>query len=390
MRKIYTLLLVTIILSSCGDKKEQSLDAVISSNNLKKIRAKKSEIEEKQRAISAQIDSLNAAISKLDTVKKLPLVTTLIAKETVFNHYLELQGNVTTKQNVLVYPEMGGILERIYVKEGSYVKKGQTLAKINDGGLSQQLAQAETQMELAKTSFERQERLWNQKIGSEIQFLQAKTSYISQTKVVAQIKKQLERTIISAPFSGVIDDVLKEQGTVIAPGMGSEVFRIINLNNMYIEAEVPESYIKYVTKGKKAEVFFPVLGTTLQTCVRQVGNFINPNNRSFKVEIGVPNKDGNIKPNLTSKIKLNDYTNNAAYLIPQSIISENAEGQQYVYTVKEINSNNEGVAERVIIETGKTQGNVIEVLSGVTKGTQIIKEGARSVKNGQTVKVIKY
>lgn len=390
MRKIYSLILVTLILSSCGDKKVQSINVVIDSNNLEQIRAKKSEIEEKQRAITVQLDSLNAAISKLDTIKKLSLVTTFIPKETVFNHYLELQGNVTTKQNVLVYPEMGGILENIFVKEGSYVKKGQKLAKINDGGLSQQLAQAETQMELAKTSFERQERLWNQKIGSEIQFLQAKTSYIAQTKVVAQIKKQLEKTIISAPFSGVIDDVFKEQGTVVAPGMGSEVFRIINLNNMYIEAEVPESYIKNVTKGKKTEVFFPVLGTSLETTVRQVGNFINPNNRSFKVEIGVPNKKGNIKPNLTAKIKLNDYTNNQAFLIPQSIISENAEGQQYVYIIKDISTKNIGVAERIIIETGKTQGDVIEVLSGITKGSQIIEEGARSVKSGQTVKVIKY
>lgn len=390
MRKIYSLLLVTIVLSSCGDKKTQSLEAVIASQNLEQIRAKKTEFEKSVREINVKLDSLNAAISKLDTVKKLPLVTTFIAKESVFNHYLELQGNVTTKQNVLVYPEMPGIIESITVKEGQSVKKGQILAKIDDGGLSQQLAQVKTQLALSKTSFERQKRLWDQKIGSEMQFLQAKASYESQTKVVEQIKSQLSKAVITAPFSGVIDDVFKERGTVVSPGMGSELFRIINLTNMYIEAEVPESYIKNVTKGKRTEVYFPVLGKTIETTIRQVGNFINPNNRSFKVEIGVPNKNGSIKPNLTAKIKLNDYTSNEAFLIPQSIISENAEGQQYVYIVKDSNNNNEGVAERVIIETGKTQGDVIEVLSGVVKGAQIIKEGARSVRNGQTVKVIKY
>jgi RND family efflux transporter MFP subunit len=390
MRKIYSLLLVTIILSSCGDKKTQSLKAVIASQNLEQIRAKKTEIEKSVREINIQLDSLNAAISKLDTVKKLPLVTTFIAKESVFNHYLELQGNVTTKQNVLVYPEMPGIIESITVKEGQSVKKGQVLAKIDDGGLSQQLAQVKTQLALSKTSFERQKRLWDQKIGSEMQFLQAKASYESQTKVVEQIKSQVSKAVITAPFSGVIDDVFKERGTVVSPGMGSELFRIINLTNMYIEAEVPESYIKNVTKGKRTEVYFPVLGKTIETNIRQVGNFINPNNRSFKVEIGVPNKNGNIKPNLTAKIKLNDYTSNKAFLIPQSIISENAEGQQYVYIVKNSNNNNEGIADRVIIETGKTQGDVIEVVSGVIKGDQIIKEGARSVRNGQTVKIIKY
>ena len=390
MRKIYSLLLVTIILTSCGDKKTQSLKAVIASQNLEQIRAKKTEIEKSVREINIQLDSLNAAISKLDTVKKLPLVTTFIAKESVFNHYLELQGNVTTKQNVLVYPEMPGIIESITVKEGQSVKKGQVLAKIDDGGLSQQLAQVKTQLALSKTSFERQKRLWDQKIGSEMQFLQAKASYESQTKVVEQIKSQVSKAVITAPFSGVIDDVFKERGTVVSPGMGSELFRIINLTNMYIEAEVPESYIKNVTKGKRTEVYFPVLGKTIETNIRQVGNFINPNNRSFKVEIGVPNKNGNIKPNLTAKIKLNDYTSNKAFLIPQSIISENAEGQQYVYIVKNSNNNNEGIADRVIIETGKTQGDVIEVVSGVIKGDQIIKEGARSVRNGQTVKIIKY
>ncbi len=390
MRKIYSLLLVTIILSSCGDEKTQSLKAVIASQNLEQIRAKKTEIEKSVREINIQLDSLNAAISKLDTVKKLPLVTTFIAKESVFNHYLELQGNVTTKQNVLVYPEMPGIIESITVKEGQSVKKGQVLAKIDDGGLSQQLAQVKTQLALSKTSFERQKRLWDQKIGSEMQFLQAKASYESQTKVVEQIKSQVSKAVITAPFSGVIDDVFKERGTVVSPGMGSELFRIINLTNMYIEAEVPESYIKNVTKGKRTEVYFPVLGKTIETNIRQVGNFINPNNRSFKVEIGVPNKNGNIKPNLTAKIKLNDYTSNKAFLIPQSIISENAEGQQYVYIVKNSNNNNEGIADRVIIETGKTQGDVIEVVSGVIKGDQIIKEGARSVRNGQTVKIIKY
>ena len=390
MRKIYSLLLVTIVLSSCGDKKTQSLEAVIASQNLEQIRAKKTEFEKSVREINVKLDSLNAAISKLDTVKKLPLVTTFIAKESVFNHYLELQGNVTTKQNVLVYPEMPGIIESITVKEGQSVKKGQILAKIDDGGLSQQLAQVKTQLALSKTSFERQKRLWDQKIGSEMQFLQAKASYESQTKVVEQIKSQLSKAVITAPFSGVIDDVFKERGTVVSPGMGSELFRIINLTNMYIEAEVPESYIKNVTKGKRTEVYFPVLGKTIETNIRQVGNFINPNNRSFKVEIGVPNKNGNIKPNLTAKIKLNDYTSNKAFLIPQSIISENAEGQQYVYIVKNSNNNNEGIADRVIIETGKTQGDVIEVVSGVIKGDQIIKEGARSVRNGQTVKIIKY
>ena len=202
---------------------------------------------------------------------------------------------------------------------------------------------------------------------------------------VSQLKQQLGKSLIKAPFSGVIDDVFKEKGTVVAPGPGAEIFRIINLSNMYIETDVPENYIGSITKNKMVEVNFPVLGETLNSKIRQVGNFINPINRSFKVEIGVPNLNEKVKPNLTARLKLNDYTNLNAILIPQSIISENSKGQQFIYVVKK---DNETRAERLVIETGKTNGDLIEVTKNLTSGTEIIMEGARSVNNGQIVKVI--
>jgi RND family efflux transporter MFP subunit len=240
---------------------------------------------------------------------------------------------------------------------------------------------------LAKTTFERQERLWNQKIGSEIQYLQAKSNYEAQSRAVNQMKVQLEKTSVKAPFSGVIDDIITEQGSVVAPGQ-SQLMRIVSLNNMYIEVDVPENYINDVTKNKDVIVEFPVLDKVLNAKIRQAGNFINPANRSFKVEVAVPNKDKSIKPNLTAKLKINDYTNKTALLIPQSIISENANGDQYVYVVTDQNTENEAHVKRVIIQTGRTQGDVIEVLSGLEDGSEIIKEGARSVREGQTVKII--
>ncbi|MDE1207788.1 efflux RND transporter periplasmic adaptor subunit [Tenacibaculum larymnensis] len=387
MRKIYSLFAITLLLASCGGKKEQSVQDVIASNDLAKIREKKASLDTQMQTLSDEIKVLNDKISELDTNKKVPLITVLSAKEEVFDHYLELQGAVQTKQNVLIYPEMPGLLTRIYVKEGQYVKKGQTLAKIDDGGLANQLAQIEAQAALAETTYKRQKRLWEQKIGSEIQFLQAKTNYEAQTNAVSQLRRQLAKSVITAPFSGVIDDVIKEQGTVVAPGMGSEVFRIVNLKNMYIETDVPESYITSIKKGKNVEVEFPVLGEKLTSKIRQAGNFINPANRTFKVEVEVPNKDGSIKPNLTAKLKINDYSNEKAILIPQSIISENANGEQYVYVVEDL-KDQVGTAKQTIITTGKTQGDIIEVLSGIENGTKIIEEGARSVKNGQEVKVL--
>jgi len=386
MKNIFIILITALVLSSCGENKNQSVEDILASNNLEQIRKKKSELDIEKQKLSSELKQLEAKIKELDPQEKIPLVTTFAINEDVFNHYIELQGNVSTKQNLVIYPEFSGFLSHVYVKEGQHVSKGQVLGKIDDGGLSQQVAQLQIQVDLAKTTFERQERLWNQKIGSEIQYLQAKSSYQSQQKAVNQLQKQVDKTIVRAPFSGTIDDVITEQGSVVAPGQ-SQLFRIVNLKNMYIEVDVPERYISNVVSGKDVQVNFPILGKTMDAKIRQAGNFINPANRTFKIEVPVPNKDKSIKPNLTAKLKINDYTNPKAMLIPQNVISENAQGQQYVYTI--INKdNNKAKAQRVIIKTGKTQGDYIEVLSGLLHGNEIINEGARSVKDGQEVKIL--
>ncbi|SHI85271.1 efflux RND transporter periplasmic adaptor subunit [Aquimarina spongiae] len=387
MKKILTILSASLLIVSCGQDSSKSIDKIIEDGNLQALRAKRTEVVGQQQTIADQLKQLDEAIASLDTVKKLPLVTTITAKDTLFNHYLELQGNVETKQNIVLYPEMGGVLTKIYVKEGQKVSKGQLLARIDDGGLSQQLSQAEVRAQLAKTTFDRQKRLWEQKIGSEIQYLEAKTNFEAQENAVNQIKRQLAKTTVNAPFSGVIDDVITEQGSVVSPGQ-NQIIRIVNLNDMYIETEVPERYIPSVTVGKSVEVYFPVLGQTITTKIRQVGNYINPNNRSFMVEVGIPSKGGTVKPNLTAKVKINDYTNEKAILLPQSILSENAEGDQYTYVTSDKDAQNIAEAKRVIVKTGKTQGDFIEILEGVANGDAIISEGARSVKDGQKVKIL--
>ncbi|NNF19364.1 MAG: efflux RND transporter periplasmic adaptor subunit [Flavobacteriaceae bacterium] len=387
MKNVLYIPLALLLLAACGDSKEQSVDDMISDGNLETLRTRRSNISEQQRSLEADIAKLDSAIALLSDEENYPLVSTIEATVAPFNHFLELQGDVKTRQNVLVYPEMGGTLDRILVAEGQRVQKGQVLARIDDGGMSSQLGQLRTQAELAKTTFERQKRLWDQNIGSEIQYLQAKANYEAQKDAVSQAESQLGKSTIRAPFSGIVDDVIKDEGTVVAPGPGSEVFRIVNLSDMYIEVEVPERYVGSVTEGKEVKVFFPVLGDSITTKVRTTGNFINPNNRSFTVEIPVPNKQDKIKPNLTARVMINDYTNEEAILIPQSIISENAEGEQYTYLAADPENGN-AIARRSIITTGLTQGNEVEILSGLKAGDQVIKEGARSVKDGQKVELL--
>ena len=388
MKNIYLLVFAAIVLNACSNKKELSLEEILATNNVDQITLKKIKIDSDLQELTANLNKLNRKLNSLNKDKNTPLITTFKAQEEVFTHFIELQGNVQTKQNVLVYPEMPGILNKVYVKEGQKVNKDQILATIDDGGLSQQLLLLKSNEQLAKTTFERQKRLWDQQIGSEIQYLQAKTSYNSQKNATRQLKKQLGKFTIRAPFSGIIDNVFKEKGTVVAPGPGAEIFRIINLSNMYIETDVPESYISSIKKNKMVEVNFPILGRSYDTSIRQVGNFINPSNRTFRIEVGIPNLDGEIKPNLTAKLRLNDYSNSNAILIPQSIISENAKGQQFIYVVKDNKEKNQVYAERLVIETGKTNGDFIEVTKNLDANVEVILEGARSVNNGQVVKVI--
>ena len=386
MKQIFTILIASLLIISCGGEKN-STASVIENGTLEQLRSKRTELVQQADALNKELTLIDDAIGKKDDNHKLTLITVIAAKDTVFNHYLELQANVQTKENIVLNAEMGGILQQVYVTEGQSVTKGQTLGRVDDGGMSSQLAQMETQAALAKTTFERQQNLWNQKIGSEIQFLQAKTSYNAQLKAVAQMKSQLAKTVIRAPFTGTIDDVITEKGSVVGPG--TPIMRIVSLNNMYLEAEVPEKNISSVKKGSEVIVNFPVLGESLNTKVTQVSNYINPENRSFNIQVAVPNKNGKIKPNLTSKIQIKDYSNPKAITVPISIISENADGEQYLYIAENADKGGNAIAKKIIIKTGQSQNGSIEITEGIKDGDQIINEGARSVKDGQKVSIIK-
>lgn len=390
MKHTYTLFIALLLITTACSKETTTEDikALVATNDMKAIKDMKTEISKKHKTLEQQMHVLDSAIQSKGTDQSYPLISTIKVKEEIFNHYLELQGDVQTKQNVLINPEMAGTLLDIYVSEGEHVKKNQLLAQIDAGGMENQLAQLKTQLSLAKTTFERQKNLWDQEVGTEIQFLQAKANYEAQQQSVNQLKATLDKYQIRAPFSGIIDNVIKEQGTVVAPGPGSEIFRIVNLSKMYVEVPVPETYLDAVTVGKSVMVFLPVLGDTIMTKVKQTGNFIDPANRSFLVEIDVPNESGRIKPNLTAKVQINDYQKSEAILIPQSIISENAEGEQYAYLAVKKNADNVATAKRSIITTGKAQGDLIEVLSGIKVGQEIITEGARSVRDDQKVKIL--
>ena len=385
MKNIIARLALSLVLVSCGEQDSTSVEAVIENGNLVEMKAKKEQVLASYDSIGKLIAELDKAISKKDTLKKAPLVTTMIVQDTLFEHFIDIQGDVQTKENILIYPEFQGVLTRVYVNEGDKVRKGQILAKIDDGGLSSQVAQMEAQYQLAKTTFERQERLWNQNIGSEIQYLEAKTNKESMQSSLNQLRSQLGRSTVRAPFSGEIDEIVTDQGQVVSPG-GQALMRIVNLSDMYVKASVPENYLGSVKKGTQVKVTFPALNRSMDAAVKSVGNYINPNNRTFDVEIDVPNKDKSIKPNLVAKLEINDYSKENTILIPSNIIQENSKGDKYVFVVVTDEDDNMKV-NKIQIETGMKYDGQVEVLSGLKNEDVIVKDGALTLKDGAIIEV---
>jgi len=375
-----------ILVVSCGPKNSKSTEEILATNDYTLIQKRKGEIKTQINDLKFELNRLDNVIEKIDTDKNLFLVSAIKLKPKKFSHFLNFQGSLDTDQNVVIYPELPGLLKDIYVKQGDKVKKGQIIAKISDNGLTDQLEQLKLQRNLAKTTFERQKKLWDQKIGSEIQYLQAETNFKGLEKKISQMRDQEGKTRILAPFDGTIDDVIADIGSNLAPGL-TPILRIINIEQMKVSAEIPEIHIPYIKQNKNVKIYVPILDKQILGKISSVGNFINPNNRSFSIEIKLLNKSNELKPNMTVSLEINDYQNKSAILIPSEDILEDEEGNFYVYKLV-IDSNENYKSNKVMIQKGKSYNNMTEIKSGLEENDLIIDDGLRQVEDEQIVKVI--
>lgn len=387
MKKFIALLsLVSFI--QCGSSDKKNVSEIIATGTLEEIQLQKTAHVKTINQLEKELEQLNASLQSKDKTQKFVLVGSVELKEEFYQHSVSFQGSIETDKNILIYPEIPGLLKKIHVSEGQKVTQGTLLAEISDGGLRDQLEQLKLQLKLAKTTFERQQRLWKQKIGSEIQFLQAKTNYLSIEKSVSQMKDQVAKTKITAPFDGVIDHIVADRGSNLTPGM-TPIIRIINLDQMKVAAEIPEIHLPNIHTNTSALVSVPVLGTQYEERVSVVGNFINPNNRSFRVEISLDNKEQMLKPNMTALIEVNDYNNPKAVLVSIKNILENQAGASYVYKLVEEDAAQKTYrVEKTFVKLGKSSNNKVEILSGLQAGDRIVEDGIRLVKDQQLVKNI--
>ena len=378
-------LILFIIVSIVSCENIPTLKTVLESNDMEQIKLKRKEIAASQQDLINKLQIIDNKLEKLNTNPQLPIVKVVTVYAVKFDHFIQVQGSVKSDELINIFPEFSGVIKNIYVKSGDIVKKGQSLIKIDDGGLKEQLSQLEIRFELTKTTFERQKRLWDQKIGSEIKFLETKSIYEIQKQGINQLKRQIKKTLIEAPFSGTIDNVVAKKGEVVYPGK-SNLMMLLNLSNLYIESNVPEKYISTISSGNKAVVHFPLLNKTILTTVRQSGNYINPINRTFKIEMDIKKNNLNIKPNLNSKVNINDYSNKEALMINQNFISIDSNNKEYVY--KMYNKNNKTYVSKTSIVTGKNDGVNVEVLSGLNSSDKIVSEGIRKLVDNAQVQII--
>ena len=388
MKKTIISLSFSFLLVACGQETEKIVSSITSNKGtLDELQIQKANYTLQIKGLTLALDSLNQKLEKISGSQKRVLVTALEIKPQIFNHTIEIQANIKTRKNLQLFPEFGGRLNQILVKEGQEVKKGTLLAVIDDAGLQDQLDQMKLQLELVKTTFERTQRLWDQKIGSEMMYLEAKTRFKSQQKQVARMRNQLSKTRIYAPFSGVIDEIIARKGSALTPGM-TPIMRIVNLDNMYVESDVPENYLANITKGSFAKVSIPVLNETQNTLVRQTGNFIQPNNRTFRVEAPIKNPTGMIKPNLNARISIVDYSNPEALMIPFRVIRENAKGDSFVFILTGQEQDNEYITEQRFVTLGMSKNELVEITKGLNTEDLIVDEGVSLLVTGQKVKRI--
>ena len=388
MKKTIIFLNFLLLLLACGQETEKTVSSITANKDtLDELQIQKTIYTRQINELSLALDSLNQKLEKISGSQKRVLVTAIEIKPQIFNHTIEIQANIKTRQNLQLFPEFGGRLNQILVKEGQEVKKGTLLAVIDDAGLQDQLDQMKLQLQLVKTTFERTQRLWDQKIGSEMMYLEAKTRFKSQQKQVAQMRNQLSKTRIYAPFSGVIDEIIARKGSTLTPGM-TPIMRIVNLDNMYVESDVPENYLANITKGSLAKVSIPVLNETQNTVVRQTGNFIQPDNRTFRVEAPIKNPTGMIKPNLNARLSIVDYSNPEALMIPFRVIRENAKGDSFVFILTGQEQDNEYITEQRFVTLGMSKDELVEITKGVNTKDLIVDEGVSLLVTGQKVKRI--
>ncbi len=364
MKHTFPLLIAFFAITACSqvDKKAQ----------LEKLKSQQADLQ-------TQIDSLQAQINRESkTTQEADLVMVTPMKATIFTHYIEVQAKVDGEDDVMVSAQTPGVVKTVNVKVGDQVSKGSVLATIDDQVYQKSMDELQSARDFANTVFKKQKALWDQKIGTEIQYLTAKNNLESLDKKLATVREQLDMTRIKSPIAGTVDQMELKVGQAVSPGMPG--VRVVNFSKLKVKGEIAEAYVNRVNKGDAVEVVFPDLNKTINAHLSYSGKAIDAMNRTFKVEVNVDGAGRDLNPNMVAVMRVSDYTNTKAYILPISVVQSGTDGS-YVFVMEN------GKAVKRTVKAGQTYNGNIEIMDGLKDGDNVITTGYQSLIDNQPVKL---
>lgn len=381
MKNNYLIIALTVLAVACGAPADDNQNLEAKKKDLEAARKEFASLKEKIEKLEKEISEEDSTFQQTENAI---LVSTFIAEKKPFEHKVEVRGAVESRKNVLISAQTIGEVERVHVREGQQVTKGQVLVSQNADVTRNSIAELKTSLELANSVYEKQSKLWEQKIGTEIQYLQAKNNKESLERKLATAYAQLDMAIVKAPFSGTIDELPAREGEVASPGI--PLVRIVSQQDMYIKADVSERFIGKFKAGDPVEIYFPTLDKKVASKVASVGQVINPENRTFVVEVALPRIDFNVKPNQVTVLELRDYVSEATLAVPTRIIQRDEDGQ-FIFVVDD--RGDRKLARKVHVVTGISYNSQTEIVEGLEGSELIVDQGYRDLTEGVEVNLSK-
>jgi membrane fusion protein (multidrug efflux system) len=375
--KIMLSLITIAIIASCGDKNSPEAKKA----QLEKLKAQQAELTSQITTLQDEIAASGDSTNKEDEKGRLVAVTTI--QPVVYEHNIDVQGRIDGDENITLTSKMGGEITRVNVKAGDRVSKGQVLAEIENDVIKAQLSELRTSYELANNTYERQKALWDQKVGSEMQYLQAKSNKESLEQRIKQVNETISLYTFVAPFSGTVDEVTLKVGQIVAPGMMNAYVRVVNFDKLKIKTDLSESYASQVKIGDAVKLTFPDINKTTISRVTYAAKVINASSRTFGVEIALPSSD-DYSPNMIAVVSITDYKNNQAITVPINAV-QTADGSDYVFVAVKEGKNT--VAKKRTVKVGSMYKNTAEILSGLSIGDEVITTGYQEVNDGEIIKL---
>jgi membrane fusion protein, multidrug efflux system len=385
MKKQFFILLASLlVLSNCGNPSESATLPESMEERKQLLAEKRAELERIQNTI-AELEALVGEAPSEVLGDDPKLVTIHKVELTTFRRYAEIQGNVVPQTMNTISSDTGGRMTRLNVKEGDMVNAGQLLAATDSEPLQKQLLELESALGLAKDVYERQKRLWDQEIGSEIQLLQAENNKDRLEKSMESLKSQIRKSNIYAPISGVIENLRYEKGDVVPPGM--PIMELLDVRKLKVVAEVPERYVGTVRKGEQVKIKIPALDLHQDGKINLVGRVVHPTNRTFSLETNIENSKGDIKPNLLALVAIQDFSEENSIVVSVDLVQQEIGGKSFVYVVTEKTGNL--YAKKVYVKTGESYDNTIQIKEGLKEGDELVILGARGLAENDLLQIQK-